>query len=223
MTQTWNDLLFAHWPISADLIRPLVPQVLPLDTFDGSCWIAVAPFHMSGIRARGLPPIPGHSEFPELNVRTYVVLDDKPGVFFFSLDVTKSLAVWAARTFYHLPYFRAQMSVSHENGGIEYASTRLVGNATFRASYHPIAPVQLRAKGTLEHWLTERYCLYSVANGRVYRGDIHHHPWPLQNAAAQMECFTMFSAAGIVVPKVAPLLHFSSKIEVLLWPLQRVC
>ena len=222
MAQTWHDLLFVHWPISPEVLRPLVPPELPLDTFDGRCWVAVAPFHMSGIRSRGLPPIPGASRFPELNVRTYVSLDGKPGVFFFSLDAASSLAVWAARTFYRLPYFHAAMSVKVVDDTIDYVSRRTQGNAELRARYRPIAPVQLRAKGTLEHWLTERYCLYTIGSGRVYRAEIHHQPWPLQDAAAEFEINTMATAAGILLPQDAPLLHFSQRLEVLIWPLRQV-
>lgn len=221
MTQTWNHLLFAHWPISPDLLRPRVPRELPLDTFDGRCWIAIAPFHMSGIRARGLPRIPGLSSIPELNVRTYVSLEGKPGVFFFSLDTPSSMAVWAARTFYRLPYFRAKMSVNISGDTVHYSSIRRNTSVEFQASYHPVAPVQLRTPGTLEHWLTERYCLYTVSNGRVYRADIHHHPWPLQNAAAQIRVNRMALAAGIDLPQLPPLLHFSRRLEVLIWSLKR--
>jgi uncharacterized protein len=124
MKQTWHDLLFAHWPLPAAVMRPLVPVRLMLDTFDGQCWVGVVPFHMSGIRARGLPPLPGLSRFPELNVRTYVTHSGKPGVYFFSLDAANLPAVWAARTFYHLPYFHADMSSREIDGSIQYSSRR---------------------------------------------------------------------------------------------------
>src|ERR1700758_2464987 len=114
MMQTWHDLLFAHWPIRQEQLRPLVPPQLPLDTFDGQCWVGVVPFWMSGVRARGVPPLPGLARFPELNVRTYVAYKDKPGVYFFSLDAANFPAVWAARTFFHLPYFYARMSAIHD-------------------------------------------------------------------------------------------------------------
>ena len=118
MKQTWNDLLFAHWPIPIAQLRPLVPDGLVIETFDGQCWIGVVPFWMSGIRARGLPPMPGFSRLPELNLRTYVTYGDKPGVYFFSLDITSHLAVWGARTFYHLPYFHAAMDCREQGGRI---------------------------------------------------------------------------------------------------------
>jgi uncharacterized protein len=222
MAQTWHDLLFAHWPTPPEMLRSLVPAELPLDTYDGQTWVAVAPFHMSGIRVRGLPAIPGLSRFPELNVRTYVNLDGKPGVYFFSLDVTNRIAVLAARTFYHLPYFPAQMSVRVIGNDVNYYSHRVRSKAEFRAHYRPSKPVQLRNRGTIEHWLTERYCLYTVAGGHVHRAEIHHLPWPLQAAEAQIEINTMAASSGIILPACEPLLHFGKELDVLIWPLNRI-
>jgi uncharacterized protein len=220
MQQTWNDLLFAHWPVSPEALRPLVPSALQLDMFDGQCWVAVTPFHMTGVRARWTPPLPGVSAFPELNVRTYITYGGKPGVFFFSLDAGSCLAAWAASTSYRLPYFCARMSVADRNGWIQYHSSRKP-NAEFEGRYRPIAPVQLRARGTLEHWLTERYCLYTVVRNSVYRAEIHHEQWQLQDAEAEIATNTMAQAAGIDLPQIQPLLHFSKQLQVLVWPLKR--
>lgn len=221
MQQTWNDLLFAHWPVPQEQLRPLVPIELPLDAFNGQCWVAVAPFHMSGIRGRLMPRLPGISALPELNVRTYVTYGGKPGVFFFSLDAASRLAVWGARAFYKLPYFFAQMLVQDREGWINYRSFRSNSPAEFRGRYRPVSPVQLRAPGSLEHWLTERYCLYTVAGGSVYRSEIHHAQWPLHDAAAEIQSNTMAAAAGITLPSGIPLLHFSKKLDVLIWPLKK--
>ena len=221
MAQTWHDLLFAHWPVDARALRPLVPSALELDLFETCCWVGVAPFRMSNIHARGLPPFPGLGAFPELNVRTYVTLGNKPGVYFFSLDAANFVAVWGARMFYRLPYFAARMACVARGEEILYRSRRRSGGAEFRARYQPIAPVRLREKGALEHWLTERYCLYATAAGRVFRAEIHHQPWPLQDAEAEIEGNSMASAAGIELPQRPPLLHFARKLEVLIWPLRR--
>lgn len=220
MKQIWHDLLFAHWPVPVGVMRPLVPEQLPLDTFDGQCWIGIVPFRMSGIRARGLPPIPGLSRFPELNVRTYVSYGGKAGVYFFSLDAANFPAVWAARTFYHLPYFQAEMSCNESDGNILYRSRRLNGGAEFRGSYHPTSDTRLREKSSIEYWLTERYCLYTIRDKEVFRGEIHHEPWSLQNAHAEFEMNTTAAAAGISLPASPPLLHFARKQEVLIWPLR---
>ena len=220
MQQTWNDRLFAHWPIHPDVMRKLVPSPLALDTFNGQCWVAVTPFHMSGIRARCFPKLPGLSAFPELNVRTYVTHGGKPGVYFFSLDAGSRTAAWVARKTYHLPYFHAKMSSINQDGWIHYRSVR--GQATeLKAKFRPASPVQLRDPGTLEHWLTERYCLYTVVRDSVYRAEIHHQPWPLQDAAAEISSNTMASAAGIQLPEIPPLLHFSKQLDVLIWPLKK--
>lgn len=220
MKQTWNDLLFAHWPIAREQLTSLVPSQLSLDTYQGECWVGVIPFWMSGVRARALPPFPGLSRFPELNVRTYVTYAGKPGVYFFSLDITSRLAVWGARTFYRLPYFRARMMTQEKVGWNEYACLRDGGSPEFRGSYRPIGPVQVRPKNSLSDWLTGRFCLYTVHENRVYRCDIHHLPWPLQDAEASIERNTMASAAGVTLPETKPLLHFSKTLDVLIWPLR---
>jgi uncharacterized protein YqjF (DUF2071 family) len=221
MKQTWHDLLFAHWPIPPREMRTLVPQRLTLDTFDGQCWVGIAPFHMSGIRGHALPPLPGLSRFPELNVRTYVIYGGNPGVYFFSLDAANLPAVWAARRFYHLPYFHAAMTAESRDSSIFYCSRRYRSSAEFRGHYRPTGKVQLSVKGSIEHWFTERYCLYTTHREEVYRGEIHHAPWPLQPAEAEFEINRVAAAANISLPATAPSLLFARKLEVLIWPLRR--
>ena len=221
MLQTWHDLLFAHWPILPTMMRQLVPKELTLDQWNGSCWVGVVPFWMSGVRIRGCPPIPGASQFPVLNVRTYVTYGGKPGVYFFSLDAASPVAVWTARRFYHLPYYHARMETARLGEEVTYHSRRLESGGEFRGAYEPAAPVQSRASGTIEHWLTERYCLYTVKAGRVHRGEIHHEPWPLQDARAEIAINNVATAAGLVLPETGPLLHFARKLEVLIWPLRK--
>jgi uncharacterized protein len=221
MEQVWNDLLFAHWPVRSETLRPLVPAALTIDRFDGQCWVAVTPFHMTGVRLRWVPALRALSCFPELNVRTYVRFGEKGGVYFFSLDAARRLAVWSARRLYRLPYFSARMRVEEDQGWIRYSSYRASG-PEFKGKYRPIGPIEPRAKGTLEHWLTERYCLYTTAGSAVYRAEIHHQPWPLANAEAEIEINSMAEAAGIMLPQDPPLLHFAKRLEVLVWPLKKI-
>jgi len=222
MAQTWHDLLFAHWPIDMRQLRALIPLQLSLDTYDGQCWIGVIPFWMSHIHARGLPPLPGLSRFPELNVRTYVTLDGKPGVYFFSLDAANLPAVWAARSFYYLPYFHAEMSAQTEGNWMVYRSRRFAHAAEFRGRYRPTGPVRPCSSESLEHWLTERYCLYTVARNKIYRAEIHHQSWPLQDAECEIEVNAMAAPSGITTREGTPLFHFAQKLEVLIWPLRRI-
>jgi uncharacterized protein YqjF (DUF2071 family) len=220
MEQSWHDLLFAHWRVDREAIAPLLPSELTLDTYEGDAWVGVVPFRMSGIRLRGLPPIPGTSAFPELNVRTYVTHGNRPGVWFFSLDATNPLAVAVARTWFHLPYYRARMRCDAKGEGIDYESRRTHRGAPageFRARYGPTGPAYSSVRGTLEHWLTERYCLYAQASRGLVRGEIHHLPWPLQPAWAEIEANSMAAAAGITLPNAAPLLHFARRIDVPCW------
>jgi uncharacterized protein len=220
MKQTWHDLLFAHWSLPSAMMRLLVPSQLTLDTFDARCWVGVVPFHMTGIRAHGIPPLPGLSRSPELNVRTYVTHGGKPGVYFFSLDAANLSAVWAARKFYHLPYFHAEMNSKEIDGTIQYSSRRRRAPAEFRGRYRSTAEVRLREEGSLEHWLTERYCLYTTHRGQVLRGEIHHRRWPLQDAEAEFEINTVAAAAAIQLPCIPPSLLFARRLEVLIWPLR---
>ena len=220
MQQTWHDLLFAHWPLPPEALRPLVPAQFVLDTFDDRCWLGVVPFHMSGIRARGLPPLPGLSRFPELNVRTYVTHGGKPGVYFFSLDAANLPAVWAARRLYHLPYFYAAMTSQERSGSIHYSSHRYRASAEFHGHYRPTTAARMPARGSIEHWLTERYCLHTIHRGQVYRGEIHHPPWSLQEAEAEIETNTMAAASGITLPPGKPRLHFAPRQDVLIWPIR---
>nr|WP_245980033.1 DUF2071 domain-containing protein [Peribacillus asahii] len=224
MKQTWNDLLFAHYPIKLEVLQTLVPNVLPLDSFNGMGWIGVVPFHMTGIRMRGLPPIPGTDRFPELNVRTYVTVDGKPGVYFFSLDAANQLAVWGAKTFYHLPYVYADMTVKRNGASIGYESKRRSGDdAQFVCSYRPISEPYHAAKGSFDEWMSERYCLYTLnKKGVPLRCDILHQPWLLQHAEAEFSQNTMLSEQGIQVESDQPILHFSKKIDVRIWPLVHV-
>ena len=223
MEQRWHDLLFAHWPLPPEKIRPLVPAELELDLFQGQAYVAVAPFHMSGVRNRFMPPMPGLSRFPELNVRTYVRFGGIPGVYFFSLDAGSRAAVWGARMSYGLPYFYAQMSVKDNQGRIEYSSRRLepLKPAEFRGSYWPVSEARRREKDSIEYFLTERYCLYVVRSGKVVRAMIHHLPWELQDAEAEISVNSMAQAAGIELPETRPLLHFSRFLKVIVWAPER--
>ena len=227
MAQRWSDLLFAHWPVSMDALRALVPPALTLDLYEQTAWVTVTPFYLSHLRARALPPLPWGSEFPELNVRTYVTVGGKPGVFFFSLDAGSALAVAAARALYHLPYFQAVMSVrAASDGNIEYRSRR-VGRgssaADFVARYAAVGPVSTSKPHTLDHWLTERYCLYAVdSRRRTYRAEIHHRPWPLQPAKVEIELNTMALAAGIELSPTPARLSFAHRLDVVAWLPERI-
>lgn len=225
MAQSWHDLLFAHWPVPVTALRPLIPAALEIDTYAGQAWLAVVPFRMSGVRLRGTPAVPWLSNFLELNVRTYVVHDCKPGVWFFSLDAENPVAVEIARRWFHLPYFRANMRLQEAGDWFHYESARThrgAPTAALRAKYRPISPPGPAVRGTLEHFLTERYCLYTTnRSGDLIRGEIHHGPWPLQTAEAEFAENTMASAAGIALPTSPPLLHFAHRQDVVVWPPER--
>lgn len=223
---TWRDLLFMHWPVPADELRPLVPPALNLDTFDGSAWLGVVPFRMTGVRPRFLPAVPWLSAFPELNLRTYVTAGDRPGIWFFSLDAHNPVAVRLARATFQLPYFDARMSCAVEGGEVRYRSVRThrgAAPAEFAARYRPVGGEIQSRPGTLEHFLTERYCLYAAdGRGTVRRGDVHHLHWPLRPAEVEVETLRMTEQIGVALPDTPPLLHFSERLDVLAWPPRRL-
>lgn len=227
MHQRWHDLLFAHWRIPHETLRPLVPPELELDIFDGAAWLGIVPFWMSDVRFRALPPIPSASTFPELNVRTYVRAPrqpDKPGVYFFSLDAASVLAVLGARAGAGLPYYWAEMRAEvAADDEVRYRSFRRQSPrpAELITRYRPTGPL-LSSKSHLELFLTERYCLYVVRLGRVYRIEIHHLPWPLQPAEAQFKRNTMAAIHGIQLPDKPPLLHFAKCLDVVIFGAQQL-
>ena len=217
---TWLDLLFAHWPIKASALRERVPRELELDTFDGSAWIGIVPFVMSNTRPRFSPV--AMADFPELNVRTYVTHRGKSGIYFFSLDAASPLLVWGGRTFVSLPYYNATMrSVDDARGWTRYASRRTHAGAPparWVARYRPAGPAAPPKPGTLEHFLTERYCLYSVTDvGEVLRCDVHHAPWPLQSAELETETDTMLKQIKLAPADAPPLLHYARRRDVRVW------
>lgn len=223
--QQWCDLLFAHWPMPVAALRPLVPSVLQIQECDGTSWVGVVPFRMQGVMRRPLPDVPWVSAFAELNLRLYVVHQGRPGVWFVSLDAANPLAVWAARTFFHLPYFHADMTVEAREDRIRYRSTRRRSNGAvaFEATYGATSPVYRATPGSLEHFLTERYCLYAyTSGGALLRTDVHHAPWPLQRAEAELTTNEIAGPQGIAISGAPALLHFSRHIDVIGWPTARV-
>jgi uncharacterized protein YqjF (DUF2071 family) len=222
MAQTWSDLLFAHWRVDPAELRPVLHPDLPLDTFDGSAWIGVTPFRVEGFRLRYTPPVALIHAFPELNVRTYVTIDGKPGIHFFSLDAGSRFAVESARRIYRLPYFHARMAVRGRGDAIDFASERTHRDgppARLTIHYERAGAAFEPAPGTLEHFLTERYCLYTLdERQRILRGDIHHPPWRVAPATARVGGNTMTSQIGLEL-RGDPLLHLAERQDVVFWKL----
>jgi uncharacterized protein len=223
MGQTWVELLFAHWRVPEEALREVVPPELPIDTHDGSAWIGVTPFRVRGLRLRGTIPPPALSTFPELNVRTYVTVGGRPGIYFLSLDTDSSTAVRAARRGYRLPYFHSEIATREDDEGYCFDLMRTSEDgppAYFNARYGPEGERLPIRDGSLERWLTERYCLYTLDDERrVQRGEIHHPPWPLRPGWAEISTNTMAMPFGIDL-EGEPLLHFSGRQDVVLWPIQ---
>ena len=226
IAMTWYDLAFLHWPVAAEALRPHIPPGLTVDTRDGTAWLGLVPFGMI-VRPRWLPAVPWISEALEFNVRTYVTRDGKPGVWFFSLDADHWLAVRGARWAYYLPYFDARMSlIAGQDGWIEYRTARThrgAPPAAFHGRYRPGGPVFSPEHGTLEHWLTERHCLYTASrSGRLYRGEIHHPPWPLQEAEVEIAQTTMSDPLGLPLRSGPARVHYARRLDTVAWNLDRI-
>ncbi|TWU54341.1 hypothetical protein Poly51_30580 [Rubripirellula tenax] len=202
MRMTWSDLLFAHWRVAAAKVAALLPTGVTLDTWEGQAWIGVVPFLMSNVAPRLCPPIPSVSRFLELNVRTYVTVGGKPGVWFFSLDAASLAAVRVARATFNLPYMDATMSIAQsEMGETSFKSHRThrgERSADYDASYAAAGGFVHAEPGSLEYWLTARYCLYSAnRKGRIFRGEIDHPPWSLASAVYAERINTMGEPFGL--------------------------
>lgn len=225
--QWWGKLLFLHWPVPEALLRPLIPERLSLDTHDGVAWISLVPFTMWGIRHPRMPVLPLLSRSHELNVRIYVHLDGVPGVWFLSLDANNPFLVAGGRLLFGLPYYQARMSLREEGRRIRYRSRRThpgAPAADFNAAWEVGAPLPAAEPGSLDFFLTERYCLYSARGGRLYRSRIQHEPWPLAEATLlEGEYREIFTSHGLPAPEEAPLLHAAERpLHVEIWPLERV-
>lgn len=225
MVQHWHDLLFAHWPVQPEALRPLVPSGLSIDTFDGPAWVGIVAFRLSGIRLRGLPPFPPVAAFNEINVRTYVTRGGRPGVYFLSMDADNPLAMAIARPWFRLPYTHSAIEMEAQGGCVSFAGRRVQPGmpvARFAATYGPRSDAYEARPGSLDHWLTERYSYYTAGRGgRVYRCDIQHPRWPLQHAWARTGENTMLETLGITQPEGEGLLHYARHMRALIGPLRR--
>lgn len=228
LRQQWSELLFLHWPVPAELLQAHLPPRLRADTHLGQAWIGIVPFEMAKVRTRYTPQVPGTHQFLELNVRTYVHLDGVPGVWFFSLDATSPLAVWVARTFFHLPYLRATMRLDQPSAELrQFGATRTHGGAppaTFRATWKLGAPMPPSEPGSLEFFLTERYCLYASNKGhtKLYQGRVAHAAWPLRAAQLLHLESDLLEGHGLPTPAGKPVVHAGGPVQVELWPMRRV-
>jgi uncharacterized protein YqjF (DUF2071 family) len=226
MRQTWSELLLAHWPVDAAALAPINPPGVALDTFDGRAWVSVVTFRMSHVRLRAMPTIPTTGAFPEVNVRTYVTAEGKPGVLFLSLDASSRLAVWVARHIFHLPYFYSDLTLRRAGDTLTLESQRAghdpSSSGALHVTYRPTGPAAIPAPGTLDDWLTARYCLYTVDGaGSTVRAEVHHAPWALRPATAEFARNTLAVERGITLG--APVrLHYADRLDVLLWDMTPV-
>lgn len=237
--QCWSNLLFVHWRLPAETVRPLLPTELTLDTWDGDALVGLVPFQMSGVRPWWSPPVPGVSAFCETNIRTYVHhRDQNPGVWFFSLEAASSLAVRIARWRWSLPYYRATMELERRDSKIRYACRRLwpgqsgancrieatigVGWGRSKGSDRS-ETADTAVPGTIDHFLIERYILYArSAAGRLRMGRVHHKPYPLRQVHVDQLEESLIASNGLA--PLGEICHtaFSERVDVDIFPLEPV-
>ena len=237
MRQQWRDLLFLHWAVPAEQLRALLPASLSLDTFAGQAYVGLVPFTMRNVRPTWTPPFPPLSNFHEINVRTYVHYNGLPGVWFFSLDAANATAVRIARAWFKLPYYYARMRLARQEedaagqpgnthcARIDYASERLWPDPTPASAdvqWTPRGAVSHALPGTLDHFLIERYVLYSYKDGQLYSGQVHHPAYPVQTATLHALNENLVAQAGITRPDAPPLIHYARGVDVKIYPLRRV-
>ncbi len=225
MHQTWEKLLFLHWPVSPSTLRPFIPKPLEIDTYGGEAWIGITPFTVSNLKLTGLPLIPGTHSFHELNVRTYVFLDGIPGVWFFTLEASKLIPTLAARTFFALNYRKANIRFRRGSDILSFKSERVDNetvDANFEAKWRPRGKLPSPAVDSLEFFLVERYCLFAAEENRIFSSQIYHSPWALRSAELLTFETTLFESLGLSAPSMLPLTHYADKQEVDIWAPQRI-
>jgi uncharacterized protein YqjF (DUF2071 family) len=241
LSQSWNDLLFAHFAVDPQTLRRLVPDAFTLDLYDGAAWLTVSPFCTSHMRPSGVPPVPGISHFPQVRLRTYVTMIDKagqvkPGVFYFSVDAANLSAVWFARMFFRMQCWHSAIRVSgatiharkptertiHFRSSRLHGPTAIGGPAKFEVIYAPEGEPERARRGSLDEFLTERYCVYSMNREKFYRSEIHHQPWPLQQASVEIRENSIADPLGLALPAKPDVCHFSRSLKMLAWAPERI-
>lgn len=223
--QNWVDLLFIHYPVAVEDLRPHIPEELEIDTYEGQAWVGIVPFLGAGNKARKFGRVLSADDFLELNVRTYVTYKGVKAIYFITMDADSSMIVRTARSVTGLPYYKADMSMKAEKGRIKYESKRTHDGASkdsFSCSYAPASKPFTAKPDTLTHWLTERYALLKTKNGKVIKGPIHHEPWKLQKADLKIQKNDLLSFLPDQVKETKPLVHYSETKEVLFYPFEKL-
>lgn len=223
MTQKWEHLFFLHWMVPRDVVRPLVPEPLEVDTFGGKAWIGIILFKMHHFKLRYIP-MPYPFSFPEINLRTYVKANGYPAIFFVTLDAADPWVVHVAKRWYRLPYYQADIHFKHEGDTFQFHSRRRKREPVerFRGEFTPVSSGFPPSQGTVEHWLTERYTFFSQPSGHrhIYRGDIYHEPWTLQTARGRIDVNTMLQSYDIALPRTPDYVHYAKGVKAIIGPLR---
>ncbi|PLR78979.1 DUF2071 domain-containing protein [Bacillus sp. V3-13] len=223
MIQRWDHVFFYHWAIPSSLLKDHIPKQLELDEFDGVAWLGIVHFEVNKLKVRGIPRFPFLEGFLELNVRTYVKYRGKPGIYFFNLDASSPIVVFLAKTGYLLPYRKAELNSLKTEKGFKFRNKRIVSKEKtekFSAIIQQTEALYYSQEGSLDHWLTERYCAWTSIGSKLCRVDIHHLKWRLSRAKAEIKANTMASFLPSWRFDTEPLVHYSPSKEAYFWPLK---
>jgi len=218
---TLHDVLFMHWPVHACHLRPLLPQGIELDTFDGLAWIGIVSFRMSGIAGRWFPPLPWISGCPGVAVRTCVTVNGRPGIWYFSLDGANRIALFLARRMLAFPCQESKINMQDDGAWRRLRCQRIAkGNtaAELDVEYRAFGTASIQPPGTIAHWLTKRNRMFACnRNGTILQRDLEHAPWSMQSAQAIIHTNTIVQPLGLALPDQCPQLFYSSRNQVGAW------
>jgi len=221
LSQEWRDLTFMHWKVDPKRLKPHLPDGLEIDFFQGDAYVGVIPFVMKNVRPKSLPSVPGISTFAEFNIRTYVVKDGQPGVFFLTLDAKSLMTCFYAPRAYGLAYRYAKAKVKKQGETLHWHSRRTSDGVQLIGSSTPSGSIQTADSATLEHFLFERYCLYTEHKGCLRRAYVYHQPWNFHEAEVNLETNSLLESYDMGLDVLAPdLVHYSKGLPVKTWSIE---
>lgn len=213
--QEWNDVIFMHWLVPYEILHPLVPNLITLDSFNNQYWVSLVAFTMQKIRPRYLPSFKPITDFHEINLRTYVKMDNKAGVYFLNIEAEKLLSAFIARQLSDLPYEKSLIKREKQ----KYNSINHLKNYHLKTEF--TIKDTLTNKSELELWLTERYCLYLDSHNQIYRYDIHHEEWVVKNIELK-NLDLSYTIQNLSLSNTPDLSYYSDGVKVIAWNRQKI-
>lgn len=223
--QEWHDVLFMHWPVPYEILRPYIPQPFSLETYDEQAWITIILFQAKNSRFRAMPNIMSYPPFLQMNTRTYIQFDGKPGIYFLSVDVNHLLVQVASKRLLQLPYELANMDIKRDRDHISFKSNRINSGyllSHITANYRPLSQQVHHPQGTLSHWLTERYCFWLIKGTKIIKGPLSHEPWELDKVTVTLGKKDIIPFITMNDIQEKPIAHYAKFIHAHLHPFEQI-